>query len=105
MGGEGAMMQAIHSLRNNSRRSKREAFDGWSPSDKESQGIKIEPVSEEVLQQIRDKLEKQKKKEKFINFTIITLSIIATIIFFFIFFYYFQNTPGISDDFLYRNKR
>ncbi len=61
MGGEGAMMQAIHSLRNNSRRSKREAFEGWTGFDSASQGIKIEPVSEELLQEIREKLKIQRQ--------------------------------------------
>ncbi len=46
----------IASIRFNDRRSKREAFEGWTPSNKESKGIKIEPVSEEVLQEIRNRL-------------------------------------------------
>ena len=79
MGGEGAMMQAIHSLRNNSRRSKREAFDGWSPSDKESQGIKIEPVSEEVLQEIRDKLKRQNRILRIKTIIAIAISFVLTI--------------------------
>ena len=60
MGFGGATAAMITSLKNNNRRHKREAFDGWKPSDKKSCGIKIEPVSEEVLEQIRHKLRKQK---------------------------------------------
>ena len=80
MGGEGAMMQAIHSLRNNSRRSKREAFDGWSPSDKESQGIKIEPVSDQVLQEIRDKLKRQNHITNIKSIIAIVVSVILTLL-------------------------
>ncbi|MEW7277675.1 hypothetical protein ABW636_03680 [Aquimarina sp. 2201CG1-2-11] len=62
MGGEGAMMQAIHSLRNNSRKKSREAFSHITgKTDKESKGIKVEPISEERLQEIRDKLRKERK--------------------------------------------
>lgn len=56
VGGGGAIAATLTSLKNNSRRSQRKAYDGWRESDKESQGIKIEPVSEEVLQEIRIKL-------------------------------------------------
>ncbi|WP_025741066.1 hypothetical protein [Aquimarina pacifica] len=80
MGGEGAMMQAIHSLRNNSRRNKREAFSHLSgESDSESQGIKVEPVSEEVLKEIRNKLKKQRKTDKIINTICVISGIIALI--------------------------
>jgi len=49
MGFGGATAAMITSLKNNNRRNKREAFDGWTSSSKTSQGIKIEPVSEETL--------------------------------------------------------
>ncbi len=61
MGFGGATAAMITSLKNNSRRNKREAFDGWTSSDKESQGIKVEPVSEEVLEEIRTKIQKQNR--------------------------------------------
>ena len=89
MGGEGAMMQAIHSLRNNSRRSKREAFDGWSPSDKESQGIKIEPVSDQVLQEIRDKLKRQNHITNIKSIIAIAISFVLTVALVF----YFASKP------------
>ncbi len=61
MGFGGATAAMIASLKNNSRRNKREAFDGWTTSDKESQGVKIELVSEDALAKIREKLKKQRK--------------------------------------------
>ncbi len=61
MGFGGATAAMITSLKNNSRRNKREAFDGWTTSDKESQGVKIEPISEDALAKIRDKLKRQRK--------------------------------------------
>ncbi len=61
MGFGGATAAMITSLKNNSRRNKREVFDGWTTSDKESQGVKIEPISEDALTKIRDKLKRQRK--------------------------------------------
>ncbi len=84
MGGEGAMMQAIHSLRNNSRRNKREAFEGWTGFDEASQGIKIEPVSEEVLQGIRDKLKMQRQsllRRRLIASGLVIVLIVGTIVY------------------------
>ena len=49
----------LSNLLRNSRRQVREAYDGWRESDKESQGIKVEAVSEEVLEEIRNKLKRQ----------------------------------------------
>ncbi|WP_271782799.1 hypothetical protein [Aquimarina algiphila] len=46
MGGFGSAQGMITAIKNNNRRKKREAYDGWTESDKESQGIKVEPVSE-----------------------------------------------------------
>ncbi|MCK8522498.1 hypothetical protein M0D21_13015 [Aquimarina sp. D1M17] len=92
----------LASLKNNNRRSKREAFEGWTTSNKESQGIEIEPIAEEVLVEIRNKLKAQRKKEKIRNIIILILSVIATFLFFLFLFYYFYNSTGISDEFLYR---
>lgn len=99
MGFGGATAAMITSLKNNNRRNKREAFDGWTSSSKTSQGIKIEPVSEETLQKIRSKL---KRQTTIINLGIIILSIVISIIIIYFLFSYFENDPGISDDFLYK---
>ncbi|MBW1294720.1 hypothetical protein [Aquimarina litoralis] len=63
MGGEGSMMQAIVSLKNNRRqRNKRDVFSHINGNtDTQSQGIKVEPVSEETLQEIREKLKQQRQ--------------------------------------------
>ena len=102
MGFGGSTAAMLASLKNNNRRSKREAFDGWTTSNGESQGIKKEPVSEEVLQQIRNRARKQQQKENIKNGIILTMSIIATILFIKFLFYYFENPTGISDAFLYK---
>ena len=95
----------IASIKFNDRRNKRESFGHISgKSDKESHGIKIEPVSDEVLQEIRDKLERQNTKERLRFILILLISIITTILFIFFCFEYFENSVGISGDFLYRNK-
>jgi len=101
MGGEGSMMQAIVSLRNNSRRSKREAFEGWTSSDMEIRGIKIEPISEETLQEIRDTLRIQRKKAVRKNIIALVLGIIIATFSICLLFAYFQYSPGISDSFLH----
>lgn len=52
----------IASIKFNDRRNKRESFGHISgKSNKESQGIKIETVSDQVLQEIRDKLKRQNR--------------------------------------------
>ncbi|RZS98912.1 hypothetical protein [Aquimarina brevivitae] len=52
----------IASIKFNDRRNKREAFSHISGSlDNESPGIKVEPVTDEVLQEIREKLKKQNR--------------------------------------------
>lgn len=102
MGFGGATAAMITSLKNNNRRNKREAFDGWTSSSKTSQGIKIEPVSEEILQEIRNKLKRQKRQTTIINLGIIILSIVISIIVIYFLFSYFENDPGISNDFLYK---
>ncbi len=61
MGFGGAAAAMAASLKNNNRRNKREAFSHLiGESDSESQGINIEPVSEDALQEIRDKLRRQR---------------------------------------------
>jgi len=85
MGFGGSTAAMITSLKNNNRRVKREAFDGWKPSDKESQGIKVEPVSEEVLQEIRDLLKRQRQtlfRRRLIGFgiAIVIIGLIVVII-------------------------
>ena len=73
----------IASMKFNDRRTKREAFDGWTSSDKESEGIKSEPVSEEVLKEIRDKIRKQQRIST-IKITVIILICIALFLLFLI---------------------
>ena len=80
MGGFGSAQGMITSLKNNSRRTKREAFDGWTSSDKESKGIKSEPVSEEVLKEIRSKMKRQKTQERK-KFFVIFLTVILFALF------------------------
>ncbi|SHI83310.1 hypothetical protein [Aquimarina spongiae] len=93
----------ITSIKFNDRRTKREAFKGWSSANTESQGIKKEPVSEEVLQQIRDRAKRQQKKANIRNSIILVVSIIATVIFIKLLFnYYSENFIGITDAFLYK---
>ncbi|WP_299312381.1 hypothetical protein [uncultured Aquimarina sp.] len=79
MGFGGATAAMITSLKNNSRRNRREAFDGWTSSDKESQGIKVEPVSEEVLKEIRTKIQKQNRLTTIKIIAVFSIAIIATI--------------------------
>ncbi len=69
----------VASIKFNNRRSKREAFDGWTTSDKESQGIKIEPVSEEVLKQIRKKMKTQNRISTIKNVVVISISVMITV--------------------------
>ncbi|WP_298314211.1 hypothetical protein [uncultured Aquimarina sp.] len=76
--GFGGAQGMITSLKNNSRRNKREAFDGWTSSDKESNGIKIEPVSEEILTEIRNKIQKQNRITTIKIIAVIAIGIITT---------------------------
>ncbi|SEL21798.1 hypothetical protein SAMN04487910_2051 [Aquimarina amphilecti] len=78
MGGFGSAQGMITSLKNNSRRNKREAFDRWTSSDKESNGIEVEPVSEEVLIEIRNKIQKQNRITTIKITVVIVIGIIAT---------------------------
>lgn len=62
MGFGGAALAMITSLKNNSRRNKREAFEGMATgTDLESQGVPIEPITEEALQEIQKKLKQQQQ--------------------------------------------
>lgn len=76
--GFGGAQGMITSLKNNSRRNKREAFDGWTGSDEESQGIKVEAVSEEVLEAIRTKIQKQNQITTIRIIVVIVISILIT---------------------------
>ncbi|AXT61255.1 hypothetical protein D1816_13165 [Aquimarina sp. AD10] len=81
MGGYG---HNLSNLLKNSRRKERKAYDGWTESDEESHGIKVESVSEEKLQEIRDKLKKQRQslfRKRLIGFCIVIISIIGAIIY------------------------
>jgi len=75
----------IASIKFNDRRNKREAFGSLNrTNDINSQGIKIEPVSEETLQEIRNKLKKQRvtvfKKQLLVSCLLIVM-ITASIIY------------------------
>ncbi len=82
MGFGGSTAAMITSLKNNNRRNKREAFEGWTGFDKESQGIKIEPISEELLQEIRDTLQRQRQvlfRKRLIGFGLMIILIVGLI--------------------------
>ncbi len=96
MGFGGATAAMLTSLKNNSRRSKREAFDGWTSSDKKSKGIKVEAVSEEVLIEIRHKMKQQQKKARIRNLFIAIISLCISVFLIGVVFSYFQNDPGVS---------
>ncbi|MDH7445431.1 hypothetical protein [Aquimarina sp. 2201CG14-23] len=74
--GFGGAQGMITSLKNNSRRNKRDAYDSWTSSDKESQGIKTEPVSEEILEEIRTKIKKQNRMSTIKGLVVIAIGII-----------------------------
>ncbi|MDH7445432.1 hypothetical protein [Aquimarina sp. 2201CG14-23] len=64
------------SMKNNNRRTKKEAFSHISgTSDNESQGIKIEAVSEETLIEIRQKMKQQQKSAKKRNILVAIISL------------------------------
>ncbi len=85
MGFGGAAAAMITSLKNNDRRNKREAFDGsWTGTDEKSEAIKVEPVSEELLQEIRDKLKNQRRtlfNRRLIGFGLIIALIVGCIMY------------------------
>ena len=74
----------LSNLLRNSRRQVREAYDGWRESDKESQGIKIKPISKEVLEEIRNKLKRQQNSIflKRLVACVIIISVVIVIIFY-----------------------
>ncbi|MEW7288936.1 hypothetical protein [Aquimarina sp. 2304DJ70-9] len=70
----------VASIKFNDRRNKRDAFSHINGiTDVKSQGIKIEPVSEEALEQIREKMRKQNRTQAIKNKIVISLSVIITI--------------------------
>ncbi|GAA3508966.1 hypothetical protein GCM10022393_21190 [Aquimarina addita] len=71
-----AIAAMIASIRFNDRRNKREAFNGWGNSGKKSKGIKIEPVSEEVLVEIRNKIQRQNRITRIKIMLVIAISIL-----------------------------
>lgn len=81
MGGYG---HNLSNLLKNSRRKERKAYDGWMESDEDSQGIKVETVSEKTLQEIRDKLKKQRQalfRRRLIGFGLIMLLVVGIIVY------------------------
>jgi len=75
----------VASIKFNDRRNKRDAFSTISgTTDTESQGVKIEAVSEERLQEIRDKLKKQRLtsfKKQLLVFGVLIVLITAIILY------------------------
>jgi len=68
----------VASIKFNNRRNKREAFSNISGTiDIKSRGIKIEPISEETLKEIRNKLKKQRvtvfKKQLIVSVFLVVL--------------------------------
>ena len=83
------------SMKNNNRRTKREAFSTISgTSNKESTGVKTEAVSEQALAEIRLKIEKQKKKTRRKNILIIMITIAILPFCIWLFFSYFMSDLG-----------
>ncbi|WP_378181627.1 hypothetical protein [Aquimarina sp. SS2-1] len=74
--GFGGTQGMITSLKNNSRIDKREAFDGWTHSDKKSKGITVEPVSEKVLKDIRNKIQLQNRTTTIKTLLVIGIGIV-----------------------------
>lgn len=71
----------IASIRFNDRRNNRDAFSHINGNtDTQSQGIKVEPVSEETLQKIREKLKRQRRTifiKQLIVFSVLIILIIS----------------------------
>lgn len=83
------------SMKNNNRRTNREAFSHISgESDNESKGIKVEAVSEERLNEIRKKIKQQQKVAKRKNIIIILITIVIAPIVISLLFAYFQSDLG-----------
>ena len=87
MGGEGAMMAMITSLKNNSRRHRRTQFDkdkvgGYGNGEKVE--FDFPEVTHEVLKKIKDRLQKERKQtllKRSIIFVIITMIVILIIMY------------------------
>jgi len=73
--GFGGVSGMITSLKNNNRRRKHVAFDGWNVSEKNSKGIPTKEISEKTRQEIRDKLKKQRKVIFQKNLTAVLLTV------------------------------
>ncbi|WP_299256056.1 hypothetical protein [uncultured Aquimarina sp.] len=85
------------SMKNNNRRVTREAFSHISgESDEKSQGIKVEPVSEEVLMEIRQKMKQQQKITRIKNVFITIFGLFLVAFVFWAVVSHFQNDPGVS---------
>ncbi|WP_299256055.1 hypothetical protein [uncultured Aquimarina sp.] len=70
----------VASIKFNDRRNKRDAFSHINgTTDAKSQGIKVEPVSEETLQEIRTKIQKQNRLTTIKIIAVFSIAIIATI--------------------------
>ncbi len=87
MGGEGAMMAMITSLKNNSRRNKRTQFDKQNAGGygtREKADFDFPEVTPEVLKNIRERLQKEHKQlqwKRAVLFTIITIALITLILY------------------------
>lgn len=76
-GGAAAAMATI--LKNNNRRGKREAFDGFSNSHKENAKLSKKPISKEALAEVRNKLKTEQRSllfKRVIVFCIVTAVLI-----------------------------
>ena len=87
MGGEGAMMAAITSLKNNSRRHKRVQFDkdkvgGYANGEKLQ--FDVPEVTPEVLRNIRDRLQKERRQLLWKRGVLLLIIALILIILFFI---------------------
>ncbi|KAA1247460.1 hypothetical protein [Aquimarina sp. RZ0] len=93
----GAISGMNISMKNNNRRVKREAFSHITgESDAESKGIIVEPVSEEILKEIRLKIDRQQKATKKRNIIIVIISLLLLTFILWRIILHFQNNPEIS---------
>ena len=82
-GGATAAMATI--LKNNNRRTKREAFDGFTSNIKESEGIPVKPISEEALENVRKKIKAENrllKIKRVVAFCIVFPALLFGLIFY-----------------------
>ncbi|MEZ4801929.1 MAG: hypothetical protein R2797_04090 [Gelidibacter sp.] len=83
MGGEGAMMAMITSLKNNGRRHKRIQFDkdkvgGYGNSEKVE--FDFPKATPQMLQQIREKLQKERRRRFYRQVAVLTIILIVLIV-------------------------